>query len=120
MVKINKIVTDRELSAIMGNYMDSSVTKSNNPNTRVLLNRNQAGLPNYVQTRQFAYFGEVALSFNNYLFFNYTHRFEQSSTLPSKNRNYNYPGASLSLILSDMLPVLKKGKHLTIGNLELL
>ena len=104
MYKNGNILSDEDLKALMGNYMDSSVTKAN---TRLMLNRNKFGEWNYVQTRQIAYFGEVALSLNNYLFLNYTHRFEQASTLPKKNRNYNYPGASISLIVSDLIPALK-------------
>jgi TonB-linked SusC/RagA family outer membrane protein len=115
MYKNGNIVSDRELAALMGNYMDSNVTR---PITRLRLNRNKFGLPNYVQTRQLAYFGEVALSYNNYLFLNYTRRFEQASTLPQKNRNYNYPGASLSLILSDMIPAIKKGSILSYWKLR--
>jgi hypothetical protein len=43
------------------------------------------------------------------IFLGYTHRFESASTLPEQNRNYNYPGASLSLILSDIIPGIRKG-----------
>lgn len=105
MYKNGSIITDKDLAAIMGNYMDSSVTRSS---TRIVLNRNKFGEPNIVQTRMLAYFGEVALGINNYLFLNYTHRFEQSSTLPKINRNYNYPGASISLIISDLFPSIKE------------
>ena len=56
-----------------------------------------------------AYFGEVAFSYKNYLFLNYTHRFEQASTLSPGLRNYDYPGVSVSMILSDMIPSIKKG-----------
>jgi TonB-linked SusC/RagA family outer membrane protein len=115
MYKNGNIISDRELAAIMGNYMDSNVTRQI---TRLRLNRNRIGQPNYVQSRQLAYFGEVAFSYDNYLFLNYTHRFEQASTLPSKNRNYNYPGASLSLIVSDLFPALKKGSTLSYWKLR--
>lgn len=109
MYKNGSIITDKDLAALMGNYMDSNVTRAS---TRLRLNRNKFGEWNYVQTRQIAYFGEVALSYKNYAFLNYTHRFEQASTLPKQNRKYNYPGASLSLIVSDLLPGLKKGNIL--------
>ncbi|MBL7740554.1 MAG: SusC/RagA family TonB-linked outer membrane protein [Chitinophagaceae bacterium] len=105
-----QVITDKELALLMGNYMDSNVIK---PSTRLRLNRNKFGEWNYVQQRQIAYFGEFAVSFKNYIFLNYTHRFEQASTLPKKNRNYNYPGGSVSVILSDMFPVLKKGNILS-------
>ncbi|HRF19403.1 MAG TPA: hypothetical protein PK977_14605, partial [Chitinophagaceae bacterium] len=55
-----------------------------------------------------AYFGEFAVSFRNYIFLSYTHRFEEASTVPKQNRKYNYPGGSLSIIMSDMIPSLKK------------
>ncbi len=106
MYKNGSILTDAQLAALMGNYMDSNVIKQS---TRLRLNRNKFGEWNYVQLRQIAYFGEFAVSFKNYAFLNYTHRFEQSSTLPAKNRKYNYPGMGISLILSDMFPSLKKG-----------
>ncbi|MBL7743599.1 MAG: SusC/RagA family TonB-linked outer membrane protein [Chitinophagaceae bacterium] len=106
MYKNGNVFTDHDLDAFMGNYMDSNVIK---PSTRLRLNRNKFGEWNYVLLRQIAYFGEFAVSFKNYLFLNYTHRFEQASTLPKKNRNYNYPGASVSLIVSDMFPRLKEG-----------
>ena len=105
MYKNGNFVTDRDLAQLMGNYMDSNVTRQN---TRLRLNRNKFGEWNYVSLRQLAFFGEVAYSYKNYFFVNYTHRFEQASTLPVQNRNYNYPGMSVSLIVSDMLPELKK------------
>ena len=106
MYKNGATITDKELTAIMSNYMDSSVTRVN---TRLRLNRNKIGEYNYVTLRQIAFFGEYAFTFKNLLFFSYTHRFEQASTLPLKNRNYNYPGGSVSLIISDLFPELKKG-----------
>ncbi|MFX5370357.1 hypothetical protein ABTD31_19500, partial [Acinetobacter baumannii] len=85
------------------NIADPSRTDSNNtdPNTRIRLLRNNYGLPNLALVRQIAFFGEVAVSYDNKLFLNYTHRFESASTLPAQNRKYNYPGVSLSAIMSD-------------------
>ncbi|MFM2138548.1 MAG: hypothetical protein RJA57_855 [Bacteroidota bacterium] len=105
MYKNGAVVTDRDLTTLMGNYMDSSVTRTI---TRLRLLRNAFGEYNKNILRQVAYFGEVAVSYKNFLFLNYTHRFEEASTLPSQNRRYNYPGGSLSLIMSDMIPSLKK------------
>ncbi|WP_172637507.1 SusC/RagA family TonB-linked outer membrane protein [Sediminibacterium salmoneum] len=101
-----------EVYAVSGNNVaDPNRTDSNNtaPNTRVRLLRNNYGEPNLRVIRQIAYFGELALSYKNLLFFNYSHRFESASTLPAANRNYNYPGLSLSAIMTDILPGLKKG-----------
>ncbi|HRG24138.1 MAG TPA: SusC/RagA family TonB-linked outer membrane protein [Chitinophagaceae bacterium] len=115
MYKGGNIISDKDLAAAMGNYMDSNVTRAS---TRLRLNRNKFGEWNYVQTRQIAYFGEVALSYKNLAFINYTHRFEQASTLPKQNRKYNYPGASISLIVSDLIPALKKGNILNYWKLR--
>jgi TonB-linked SusC/RagA family outer membrane protein len=101
-----------EVYAVSGNNVaDPNRTDSNNtaPNTRLRLLRNNFGQPNLRIIRQIAFFGELALSYKNLLFFNYSHRFESASTLPAQNRNYNYPGLSLSAIMTDILPGLKKG-----------
>ena len=77
--------------------------------SRVRLLRNYFGLPNLSIFRELAYFGEVSLGYNNVAFLTYSHRFEIASPLPMQNRNYNFPGASLSLIISDIFPIIKKG-----------
>lgn len=103
---------ETQMFAVVGNRLTSPTgTDSSNtdPTTRVRLLRNNFGEYNQQITRQMAYFGEAAISYKNMIFLNYTHRFESASTLPAKNRNYNYPGASLSMIMSDILPGLKKG-----------
>jgi TonB-linked SusC/RagA family outer membrane protein len=109
MYKNGTIISNRDMIALMGDFMDSTVTRES---TRKRLNRNKFGQYNYVTLRQLAYFGEVALSYKNLLFLNYTHRFEQASTLSPGLRNYDYPGISASMILSDMIPSIKKGGHL--------
>ncbi|MFT3844893.1 MAG: SusC/RagA family TonB-linked outer membrane protein [Lacibacter sp.] len=107
MYKSGNTLTDKDLQNIMGDYMDSSLTRVN---TRQRLLRNKFGLPNLNILRQNAYFGEVGLSYKNVAFLSYTHRFESASTLPEKNRSYNYPGGSLSLIISDIIPAIKKSE----------
>lgn len=110
-----------QMYAIYGTKLkDPSNTDSSNTteNTRVRLLRNNYGEYNQNILRQFAYFGEAAVSYNNMAFLNYTHRFEQASTLPKKNRNYNYPGMSLSLIMNDILPFLKNSNVLNYWKLR--
>lgn len=107
--------------AITGNKLaDPNRTDSGNtdPATRIRLLRNNFGEPNLQIVRQQAYFGELAVNWKNMIFLGYTHRFESASTLPKKNRNYNYPGASLSLIMTDLLPVFKSGDVLTYWKLR--
>jgi len=77
--------------------------------SRTRLLRNYYGQPNLQIFREIAYFGEVSVGFKNLAFFTYSHRFESASPLPAQNRNYHYPGASLSLIVSDIFPAMKKG-----------
>ncbi len=107
--------------AIYGtNLLDSSRTDSSNTtlNTRRRLLRNNRGLPNVNIFRELAYFGEFSLGYKNYAFLTYSHRFESASPIPAANRNYNYPGASLSLIVSDIFPALKKGNILSYAKLR--
>lgn len=94
---------------------DSSNT---DPASRQRLLRNNFGEYNKQIIRQLAYFGEFAVNYKNMIFLNYTHRFESASTLPAKNRNYNYPGIGMSAIMSDILPFLKKGDVLSYWKLR--
>lgn len=56
---------------------------------------------------QIAEFAEATVSYNNVIFLTGSMAFESSSVLPAANRNYNYPGGSLSIIMSDIFPKLK-------------
>ncbi len=100
--------------------IDSSRRDSGNTtlNTRKRLLKNSFGEPNRVIFRELAYFGEVSIGYKNVAFLSYSHRFEEASPLPSKNRKYNYPGASASVILSDIFPGLKKGNILNYAKLR--
>jgi len=88
---------------------DSSSTDSSNtlPSSRIRLLRNYFGLPNLNIVREIAYFGEVSIGWKDLVYLTYSHRFETASPLPKQNRNYNYPAASLSVILSDIIPAIK-------------
>jgi outer membrane receptor protein involved in Fe transport len=97
------------------NPYDSSITA---PITRKRLLQNYFGLPNLTIFRELAYFAEASLGYKNYAFITYSHRFEKASPIPTKNNNYHYPGASLSLIVSDMFPSLKKGNVLNYAKLR--
>ena len=58
---------------------------------------------------QIAGFGEATVSYKNLIFLTGSIAFESSSILPAANRNYSYPGGSLSIIMSDIFPKLKGG-----------
>jgi hypothetical protein len=106
---------------VVGNHLKDSTSKDSSntlASSRTRLLRNYFGLPNLNIFRELAYFGETTLGYKNLIFLTYSHRFETVSTLPAKNRNYNYPAASLSVIVSDIFPVLKEGKVLNFAKLR--
>jgi TonB-linked SusC/RagA family outer membrane protein len=112
---------ETEQFGIVGTHLiDSTSTDSSNtlPSTRTRLLRNVYGLPNVSILREMAYFGEVSIGFKNVVFLTYSHRFEKASPIPTKNNNYHYPGASLSIILSDIFPGIKSGDIINYAKLR--
>ena len=110
-----------QMFAVTGNTLTSPTnfdSSNTAPNSRVRLLRNYFGEYNKQISRQIAVFGEAAVSYKNMIFMNYTHRFESASTLPKKNRNYDYPGGSLSMILSDIIKPIKRSDVLTYWKLR--
>lgn len=116
MVKNNVVINEEQIRQWMG---DSSATRVI---SRLRLNRGllpPGGLPNYVLSRQLAYFGEFNINFRNMIFLTYSHRFETSSIFPKQFQKYNYPAGSLSFIMSDLFPSLKKGNVLNYWKLRM-
>lgn len=106
---------------VLGNKLKDSVsTDSSNTleSTRTRLLRNYFGLPNLSILRELAYFGEATIGYKNLAFITYSHRFEQASPIPTKNNHYNYPAASLSLIMTDIFPGLKSSDFLNFAKLR--
>lgn len=95
---------------------DSSITTLVSRNR--LYRNNKFSDYNFRQQRQIAYFGEFAVNWNNIVFVNYTHRFEEGSTLPKVNRKVNYPAGSVSVIFTDLIKPLKKSNFLSYGKLR--
>jgi len=91
------------------NPRDSNITLQS---SRTRLLRNYFGLPNLLIFREVAYFAEASLGYKNLAFLTYSMRYETASPLPANNRNYHFPGASASVIVSDIFPRLKKGELL--------
>lgn len=86
---------------------DSSGTA---PSTRARLSRSTLYTStdwNQYKNDQIAYFGEATIGYDNVVFLTGSLAFESSSVLPSANRNYSYPGGSLSIIMSDIFPKMK-------------
>ncbi|WP_282036835.1 SusC/RagA family TonB-linked outer membrane protein [Saccharicrinis aurantiacus] len=61
----------------------------------------------YSKKRLFGVYGQVDVSFRNYLFLTAVARNDWSSTLPTDANSFFYPGASLSFILTDAVESLK-------------
>lgn len=97
------------------NPKDSNITA---PISRRRLQQNSFGKPNSTIFRELAGFGEIKIGYKNYAFLTYSHRFESASPLPAKSRSYNYPGVSMSLIVTDLIPALKKGNILNYAKLR--
>ncbi|MFT4204850.1 MAG: SusC/RagA family TonB-linked outer membrane protein [Chitinophagaceae bacterium] len=91
------------------NTLSHSTDSSNIGVVASRLQQNYFGLPNKKITRQVAYFGEASIGYDDVLFLSVTERFETASVFPKNFRNYNYPGFSLSAIMSDIIPGIKGG-----------
>ena len=115
MYKKGVVVNNGNFNNVVGSLYDSTITTLN---TRIRLNRNAYGQPNYQDIRNIAYFGEVSIGFKNVIFLNYSHRFEGSSLFAAQYRNFNYPAGSLSVILTDIFPGLKRGNIINYAKLR--
>lgn len=72
----------------------------------------------YLRTRNFGTFGDVSLSYANMLYLDLTGRNDIVSTMPSDNRSFFYPSASLSFIFTE-LAGLKGSSVLNFGKIRL-
>ena len=115
MYKKGVLTNNGNFNQLVGSLYDSTITT---PNTRVRLNRNVYGLPNYYELLEIANFGEASIGYKNVIFLNYSHRFEGSSLFTAPYRNYNYPAGSVSVILTDIFPSLKRGNVLNYAKLR--
>lgn len=94
---------------LKGDYRFASDSNNIGASGRTRLsNAIRTGGYNLSISRQNAYFGEAAVSYKNLAFLSYSHRFENSSIFPADYRNYNYPAGSISFIMSDIFPEIKK------------
>ena len=101
-----------QIVSVSGNgLLDFIRTDSSNITTAKLYSNNylRNGLPNYSIYRQFALFAELSINWKKMIFFNSTIRKEESSVFPEKNRNYYYPSAGISVILSEIFPTINSG-----------
>ena len=55
--------------------------------------------------RLLGYYGQLSLSYNNYLFLELTGRADQSSTLPKNNNTFFYPSATVGFVFTDAFKI---------------
>ena len=75
------------------------------------LDNTQNVVPNggtYFKRRLLGMYGDVSLSFRDYLFLGLTGRNDWSSTLPLENNSFFYPAATLGFVFSDALNIDNK------------
>src|SRR5699024_5453686 len=53
------------------------------------------------RTRTVGVYGEIGLSYDDYLYLTITDRNDWASTLPKKNRSFNYPSVSLAYLFTE-------------------
>ncbi len=98
-------------------YAKSSAVSGGNLVIPTLFNvANRTGEPGasstFSNSRLTSVFGSFTLGYKNFAFLELTGRNDWDSRLPANERSYFYPGASASLILTDMFPSLGSGKVL--------
>lgn len=71
---------------------------------------------NYNRTRTVGVYGEASLAYDDFLYLTVTDRNDWASTLPKKNRSFNYPSVSLSYLFTENL--VNKPDWLTFGKLR--
>lgn len=65
------------------------------------------------QSRLIGAFGDLTIGYKDYIFLNVTGRNDWTSLLAPANRSFFYPGANLSVILSEAIPSLKENNAIT-------
>jgi TonB-linked SusC/RagA family outer membrane protein len=66
-----------------------------------------------LERRSLGAFGDITLGYKNYIFLHASGRNDWDSRLVKENRSFFYPGADLSIVLTDMFPTLKDGAVLS-------
>ncbi len=66
-----------------------------------------------VKTRLMGVFGKLAFSYQNWAFIEFTGRNDWDSRLPINNNSFFYPGASASVVLSDIIPGMNNSNFIS-------
>lgn len=111
MATVQKEFSDKfKLTAIVGGEYNNRIFERSTLNASELSvsdiytptnAKNTTSETDYSEQRLLGAYGDISLTYNNYLTLNVTMRNDWSSTLPKSNRSYFYPSASLSFVFSD-------------------
>ncbi len=110
------LTKDIKMSLLLGNEVAQLKSNSNSIIGRTLTVRDFYNISNaanfspsqaFSQTRLIGFYGDLALSYREYLTLNLTGRNDLSSTFAKDNRSYFYPSVALSFMLTDAVPSLK-------------
>ncbi len=116
---------DWELKLMLGHNINDRVVKQNGVDAKELtiadlyVPSNAASKTPWASSskkRLVGVYGDFGISYKDIIFFNITGRNDWSSTLPSNNRSYFYPGMSSSFVFSELLP---ENNILSFGNLRI-
>ena len=111
----SKLILGGSLYANSNNDMYTSATALVIPEFYNISNR--VGEPGATQAinerRSIGAFADITLGYKNYIFLHASGRNDWDSRLVEENRSFFYPGADLSIVLTDMFPTLKDGAILS-------
>ncbi|MCK5367290.1 MAG: TonB-dependent receptor, partial [Cyclobacteriaceae bacterium] len=114
----NKVVSDFDISASAGGnwmyqYSSNHQTQSKKRGSGLIVPGiysvsnvapdNIAYNSGYAEKSIYSIYGLASIGYKNAIYLDLTARNDWSSTLPSENRSYFYPSASLSVVLSEMV-----------------
>lgn len=110
------LTDDIKMSLLLGNEVAQLKSRSNSVIGRTLTVRDYYNISNassyspgasFSETRLIGVYGDLALSFRDYLTLNLTGRNDWSSTFAKDNRSYFYPSVALSFVATDAFEGLK-------------
>lgn len=113
----HKTIGDFKMNVLAGTYVREISSKSTGVNASNLVidglfnvsarPGELGGYSSISRSRMFSIYGNATLSYKNFANLEVTGRNDKTSVLDPSNNSYFYPGVSGSLILTDMLPILK-------------
>jgi TonB-linked SusC/RagA family outer membrane protein len=119
----NKKAGDFGFNVIAGHYIRESETRSNSVGSTSLVvpmlynvsnaKSALAGSNSVSTSRTMSLYGSVGISYKGWANLELTGRNDWTSVLSVNNNNFFYPGANLSLVISDAIPTIKSDNFLS-------